>query len=81
MARGSLGLEGSYLHEPHFVKHFIKGLEGHRFDETKVKDNRSVSILFCDQNGWGSHYPSTPAENARLLSSNDDIPVSANIRA
>jgi hypothetical protein len=38
-----------------------------------------ASVTTAAIRGETTHYPSTPASNARLLSSNDDIPVNAKI--
>lgn len=41
---------------------------------------RSISTTSVSSWGMQTYYPSTPASNARRLSSKDDIPVNANIR-
>jgi hypothetical protein len=47
---------------------------------TRLSYNEISSGWTRKQNKWVAYYPSTPASNALLLSSRDDIPVRANIR-
>ena len=65
------------LRDPQFLEHCVERLERDRLDQ--AGDPHDQIMLIKEQ--IKTHYPSTPASKARRLSSSEDMPVSARMRA